>query len=87
MNKQTFYPQFSKAIDYLSELSEENKLKFFEICTLVQIEKGIQFISAGSQSRKVAFNLDGLFRLYYIDKDGNEFTKGFVPPNQFCNNL
>jgi len=79
MDKQQFYSQFSKAIDNLSELSESNKQKWFNICTLVRLKKGHQLITAGINTRKVAFNLDGLFRLYYIDADGNEFTKGFMP--------
>lgn len=30
-----------------------------------------------------AFNVSGIFRLYYIDNEGNDFTKGFSTPGKF----
>lgn len=41
--------------------------------------KGDYFISAGEIPNKFAFTVSGLFRYFYIDSDGNEFTKGFFP--------
>lgn len=32
---------------------------------------------------KMGFNLNGLFRYYYIDNEGNDYTKGFSRPAQF----
>ncbi len=47
------------------------------------ISKGEYFISAGEIPRKFAFSVSGLFRYFYTDEKGNEFTKGFFPENSF----
>lgn len=39
------------------------------------------FIEAGEIPTKFAFNRRGLFRYFYIDEKGNEYTKGFFPDN------
>lgn len=39
------------------------------------------FIKAGEIPNKFAFNRRGLFRYYYLDDQGNEYTKGFFPEN------
>ncbi len=57
--------------------AEEEAVK--RICAIKNIEKGGHFIYAGDVPDKLAFNLNGLFRYYYVDKKGNDFTKGFFP--------
>jgi len=50
------------------------------IATLKEFSKGEYFIREGEIPNKFAYNCRGLFR-YYIDSDGNDFTKGFFPAN------
>lgn len=46
-------------------------------------KKNEYFIRAGDESRYMALTLKGLFRLFYTDTEGNEFTKGFNCSGQF----
>ena len=62
-------------IKYIEELEH--------LCKSKQIKKGEYFIRAGEVPEKFGFNLNGLFRYFYIDNNGNEFTKGFCPENNF----
>ncbi len=79
MKKESCYHQFSEAMDRMAKISEDKKKQWFDLCTLIKVRKGEQFIVAGEHSRKVAFNINGIFRLYYIDLKGNDYTKGFMP--------
>ncbi len=51
--------------------------RLLNISELVHIRKGGEFVREGEIPRNMGFNLNGVFRLYYIDQQGNEFTKGF----------
>jgi CRP-like cAMP-binding protein len=49
----------------------------------IKLKKGDSFISAGQVPKKIAFVLTGLFRYFYTDSKGNEFTKGLFPEGNF----
>jgi CRP-like cAMP-binding protein len=38
---------------------------------------------AGDVPECVGFNLNGVFRLFYVDEDGNDLTKGFCTSGKF----
>ena len=57
--------------------------QLFYICVEKAICKGDRFINAGEVSKHMAFNVDGLFRYFYVDERGNDFTKGFGVKNKF----
>jgi CRP-like cAMP-binding protein len=40
-------------------------------------------LMAGEVPSDVGFNLNGVFRLYYIDQNGNDLTKGFSTAGKF----
>lgn len=61
------------------ELPSEQEAKILDICSIKHLVKGEHFIRAGEVPGKLAFNLQGLFRYYYLDKKGNDYTKGFLP--------
>ena len=42
--------------------------------------KGQMFLRAGEVPELLGFNLNGIFRLFYVDQEGNDFTKGFSQP-------
>lgn len=52
---------------------------FSDLCRIQTYGKGERFIDEGEIPNKFAFNLSGLFRYYYTDMNGNEYTKGFFP--------
>ncbi len=72
-----------KSINYLSPLPDELIDEFLKITKIVKIKKGEQFIRAGESPKHVGFNLNGIMRLYYIDNNGNDFTKGFSTEGRF----
>ncbi len=55
--------------------------KLVALCKSQKIAKGQHFIDFGQIPRKFAFVEQGLFRYYYGDEKGNQFTKGFFPEN------
>lgn len=72
--KQKFIELIKSVIDLPDEQEEEIiKISFFK-----HIKKGEHFVRAGEIPNRIAFNMQGLFRYYYVDKKGNNFTKGFI---------
>lgn len=69
---------FLKSIAHISDQQIE---QLFAISHLKNIQKGHCFIRAGETSGNFAFVIRGLFRYYYLDEAGNEFTKGFFLEN------
>jgi CRP-like cAMP-binding protein len=67
----------------LADIPESEKMKFCEIASKQQVAKGENFIALGTIPQKFAFVHKGLFRYYYANEKGNEFTKGFFPENSF----
>lgn len=57
--------------------------RLVEVSTPVDLAKGAFFIRAGEQPRKMGLVLSGLFRYVYTDREGNEFTKAFMPAASF----
>lgn len=52
----------------------------FQTCPL---NRGEFFVRAGDVPQTIGFVLSGILRLYYVDNDGNEFTKSFCAENGF----
>lgn len=77
------YVKLREAITKLANTQEELIKQLYSICNEQVIKKGEFFIRAGEISRYMALNLDGLFRFYYIDEEGNDYTKGFNKADQF----
>ena len=48
-----------------------------------ELLKGEYFIRAGDTPDEFGFVLKGLFRYYYTDTEGNEFTKSFITESDF----
>lgn len=77
------YVKLQEAIKELSDIPENLIKQLYSICDEQVINKGEFFIRAGDVPKYMGFNLDGLFRLYYIDEEGNDFTKAFSRTGQF----
>lgn len=57
--------------------------EFYSLTTYKMVKKGDHFVRAGEVPDSLAYNINGLFRLYYVDREGNDFTKGFSVPGIF----
>ncbi len=64
-------------------LPEKEAGEMFAISHLQTLPKGAFFIRAGEQPQKLGLVLKGLFRYLYIDREGNEYTKSFLPEGNF----
>lgn len=69
--------QFIQLLKSIIDLPSQQESEIRAICSIRQLAKGEHFIRAGEIPAKMAFNLQGLLRYYYLDKKGNDFTKGF----------
>ena len=67
----------------LVTLPDTEAQKFAGILQQKRISKGHCFIREGQTPRKFAFVEEGLFRYYYIDNNGTEFTKNFITGGNF----
>lgn len=76
-------PSLIQSICSLIDLPEDQETKLLSICKPLSLNKGDCFIREGQLPRKFAFVNSGLFRYFYVDDKGNEFTKGFFPEGSF----
>jgi CRP-like cAMP-binding protein len=74
---------FIKTLRSITKIPDEHIKKILAISHIKNINKGECFIREGEISQNFSFILSGLFRYYYIDKKGNDSTKGFFLENSF----
>jgi CRP-like cAMP-binding protein len=67
----------------VAPIPEDEETKFRRIITQQYFEKGKVFIKEGTVPNKLAYVERGLFRYYYVNQKGSEFTKGFFTENNF----
>jgi CRP-like cAMP-binding protein len=72
-----------KTIRSIAQIPSSEEEKLVRIVTAQTCGKGDLFIREGAVPQKFAFVTSGLFRYYYINQKGSEFTKGFFPENSF----
>lgn len=60
-----------------TDIPEEQEKQFFSLVKVKKIQAGECFVKAGEFSRSVGFVVEGLFRYFYSNEKGGEFTKGF----------
>lgn len=71
--------KFVQFLDELASIPAEEATKLYSMGKTVALEKGDYFIRAGEVPTSLAFVNSGLFRYVYIDVEGRQFTKGFMP--------
>ena len=54
------------------------------VSTIKEIKKGSLLASVGDNTQTAGSVLSGLLRSYYIDSDGNDITRGFMPAGYMC---
>jgi len=62
-------------------ITAETEEKLTEIISTCEISKNDFFLREGQTPRTIGFVKSGLFRYYYSNKEGVEFTKGFIAEN------
>ncbi|MCL1664538.1 Crp/Fnr family transcriptional regulator [Elizabethkingia ursingii] len=55
--------------------------------TKIQLNKEDHFIESGKVLKQVGFLLEGIFRIYYYNDEGQEITKIFLEENHLISNL
>ncbi len=70
-------------IHHATGLPPDEADKLVAISRVQKIEAGAFFIRAGEQPRQMGIVLSGLFRYLYLDGEGNEYTKAFMPELNF----
>jgi CRP-like cAMP-binding protein len=68
---------FSNFINKITRIPADQEAKFNRLVSKKSIKEGGDFISAGQFPKTIAFVKEGLFRYYYMNTEGVEFTKGF----------
>lgn len=77
------HKQLTQLLQSISTIPESELAKVQEIFRPVQLAKGDFFARAGERPQTLGFVTSGLLRLYYIDPDGDEFSKSFCDENSF----
>lgn len=67
----------------LVSLPASEEAKLLAIAHPAKLGKGRFFVKEGEVPQKLAFVHRGLFRYFYLDKKGNEYTKNFIPEGHF----
>ena len=70
---------FIELIKNITNLPPDQEKKFSLLISRREVSKGEDFVSAGQYPKKIGFVQEGLFRYYYIDRKGEEYTKAFFP--------
>lgn len=81
--KEYCFSLLRKTLDTTSDITQNHIDNFLSIAHIKHVSKGECFIHAGQKPNSFAFVARGLFRYYYIDKKGNEFTKAFFAERSF----
>lgn len=74
---------FEKTLNSILTFPDEQLKKIIAISKIKKIKKDSCYIGEGETPKSFAYVFRGLFRYYYIDKKGNDFTKGFFFENSF----
>lgn len=74
---------FAETLKSTASIPDEEIEWIFSISKVAHFEKGQHFIRAGQIPVKFAFLARGLFRYYYLNDSGHEFTKGFFLEKTF----
>lgn len=67
----------AQAVGALTSVPDEEVQKLNDIAVELFIARGDAFIREGTVPQRFAFVGSGLFRYYYVNSRGGEFTKGF----------
>ena len=87
INKNYFHNQLLNYLKEFTLLSQNDINQIEKLFFKKEIKKNQYFIKAGDNLKYIGFNLQGIFRYFYIDYEGNEKTKYFGTKNEFIFSL
>lgn len=71
------------SLQEISPISREEWIAFRELAEFKAVKKNSHLIRAGEFADSIGVCVSGLFRLYYITPDGDEFNKSFCAKHDF----
>lgn len=77
------HEKFRHTIKALSPVPDDQLDRLVRIAKLKKYGRGDYFLRADTTPKSFGFNLEGLFRYYYLDRKGVEYTKDFIPEGRF----
>ena len=72
-----------QAISRVAQIPKAEAEALLGICRHTSLSEGQCFIREGELPQKMAIVMSGLFRYVYVDDEGNEYTKSFMPEGSF----
>ncbi|KAA1245577.1 Crp/Fnr family transcriptional regulator [Aquimarina sp. RZ0] len=79
--------QLIKYLETFGELSSKDKKIIIDQTYFQKLEIGETFIETGKTAHKIGFIIEGVFRYFFYDREGNEITSFFMMDNQFVTNI
>lgn len=73
--------KLADSMNFIHDIPEEELKRLKSLAKPLNIRKHEYFLMAGETPGYVGFNVSGLLRYYYIDKNGTEITKHFCFEN------
>ncbi len=83
MTEEKIYSQIKNKISQIASVPDEEMKKFLSLCKKASYKKNEYFTEVGDKQVHVAYIINGLFRLFYIDMEGKEYTKNFISQDNF----
>jgi CRP-like cAMP-binding protein len=77
------YGRVLEELDKVFKMPEAEADDIEKSFSLLKQKKGDKYVSEGEVPDSIAFVVSGLYKYYYIDRDGNEWVKHFTPENDF----
>lgn len=78
---------FIEHIKKFGPIDHQTKEKLMNHLKLKQLPKDSFFIEAGNYCNQIGFIKKGVFRIFYLDEEGNEVTRYFLSEKQFIVDL
>lgn len=75
--------QLIRLLQSLVTLPEDEAIKAAQLFQVCSLKRGEFFVRAGDVPKNIGVIISGILRLYYIDCNGNEYTKSFCIENSF----
>ena len=79
--------QLIQYLENFGALTKKDKLCLTENVTIKAYKAGDVFLHTGKIANQVGFIIEGVFRYFFYDGQGNEITSYFMSENQFVTNI
>lgn len=77
------YHRLNEELNKIYKIPDEEIENIKNVFTSVRQQKGDLFVCEGDIPDSIAFVVSGLYKYYYIDRNGNECIKHFTKDNDF----